>query len=118
MKAIKIDVEKKQVYEVDYSGDFHDIYTLIGNGCRMFTCPVSYENNDGLFCDDEILLHPVNIKGAFIYPEWEVPLINNAVIIGCDDEGDAIEVKSTVEEIAKDIKWISLDELINFAVHG
>jgi len=117
MRVIKIDVEKKEIYEVDYSGNFYDIYTLIGNGCSCFTCPIVYENEDGLMADDEILLRPNDIKGAFIYPDWHSPIANNAVIVGADEDGDPVDAKSSIEEIEKGIKWISLIDLINYA-HG
>ena len=114
IKAIKIDVQKEDVYEMEIGCDYKELYPAIGNNCTMFTCPFEYPNGDGLFCDDEILLRQEDMVGAFKYPDWDVPIVNNAVILGVDDEGDSVDVKSTVEEIKKDLKFINIDQLLRF----
>ena len=57
MRAIKIDVQKRDVYEIEMNGDdFRELYGVIGNNCTSFCAPVRFDNEDTLFCDDEILL--------------------------------------------------------------
>ena len=106
-KAILINVETKQLTQIIIDKDISSISEAIGNGCELFCVPVDYENGDALYADDESLLRLDDIKGGFIFPNWNFPIINNAIILGTDDEGDSIDCKSTIEEIQKDITFIS-----------
>lgn len=110
IKAIKIDVEKQSVYPIEITDNFRDIYGVIGNGCSLFCLPVKYENGDGLFADDEILLRPSDIKGGFMFPGWSYPITNNAVIIGSNDEGDSVDCKSSIEDF-NDIQFVHITNL-------
>lgn len=105
-KAIKIDVEKQSVYEIEIGDDFREIYPHIGNGCSLFTVPVQFENGDSLYADDEGLLHQEMI-GGFIMENWRCPIVGNAIILGTDDEGDSIDYKSNIPDIEKRIDWLS-----------
>jgi hypothetical protein len=99
-KALKIDVVAKTVTKVEID-KYQDIYAQIGNGCNLFCCPVEFENGDTLFADDESLLKEV--EGCFILPNWNYPIVGNAIILGTDEEGDSIDCKSTIEEISSEI---------------
>jgi hypothetical protein len=105
-KAIKIDVELKKVYEIELGDDYREIYNAIGNGCELFCVPISFENGDSLFSDDEILLRENDVKGAFMMPDWSYPIYNNAIILGTDDEGNSVDYKSNIDEIAKNV-WFA-----------
>ena len=101
-KAIKIDVIKKDVYEIELSDDYKAIYGAIGNDCRCFCVPIEFENGDALYSDEEGLLHE-KMEGCFMMENWISPLVGNAIILGTDDEGDSIDAKSTIEEIKSKI---------------
>lgn len=103
MKAIKIDVVSRELSYVEIN-DYTEIYNEIGNGCNLFCAPFEFENGDTIFSDDEALLKEVH--GGFIMDGWNYPLCGNAIIQGCDDEGDSIEVKSSIEELAPRIIWV------------
>ena len=107
MKAIKIDVEKRAVYFVEIDGTLESIYNVLG--CTCITCPIQYENDDAMYCDDEALLNPESIKGAFMYPDWNYPIVSNALILGTDDNGNTVECRSTLSEIQKNIRFIGID---------
>lgn len=107
MKALKIDVVKKEVYEVEVS-DIKNICEHIGNGCSLFCVPVGFPNGDALYADDESLLRE-NIQGCFIMPGWKIPIVGNAIILGTDKKGNSIDNKSTVDEIIKNIVFGSRD---------
>ena len=110
MKAIKIDVVKRDVYYIEMEKDYHRIYDAIGNGCTLFCCPVEFDNSDALYSDDEGLLHE-ELEGFFWMNDWTIPLVGNAIILGTDDEGDSTDVRSTIEEIkSKIIRWGNKDE--------
>ena len=103
-KAIKIDVVKQDVYEIELSDDYKAIYGAIGNGCTIFCAPVEFENGDTLYSDEEGLLHK-KMEGCFMMENWKYPLVGNAIILGTDDEGDSIDAKSTIEEIKNKITF-------------
>lgn len=109
MKVIKINVEDKTITEIEIDGSLNSIYEAIGNGCTTFTSPIYYDNDDAMYCDDESLLRPSTIQGAFIYPNWNYPIVSNAIIIGTDSEGGSISCKSTINMIKKDIRFIDKD---------
>jgi len=106
-KAIKINVEKQALELITIEDGLQPIYDAIGNGCSCFCCPVSFMNEDTIYCDDEILLDVDKIKGGFIMEGWSVPLCGNAIILGTDTEGDSVDVKSDFELLKKQIHFIS-----------
>ena len=95
MRAILINPADKTVKEVDYDGNFESIYTHID--CTTFAVPFTLENEDALYIDDEGLLKGhtdfFTIEG---YPE---PLAGCGLILGTDEEGEAIAVKSQIEDL-------------------
>lgn len=107
-KAIKIDVEKRTITEVLMDGKLNCITKEIGNNCEYFCCPISLPNDDSIYCDDEILLRIEDIKGGFKFKGWERPIVNNAIILGTDSEGDSVDYKTDIGDL-KDV--IFLDEL-------
>lgn len=112
-KAIKIDVETKSIYQVELSDDYNDIYNKIGNGCTTFAVPITFDNQDSIFCDDEILLRPDNIKGGFIFKGWNFPIIGNAIILGCDEEGESVDAKTEMVDLPL-IYFLSEQEAIDY----
>jgi len=114
MKAIKIDVKAKRVYEIELAEGLQAIYDNLN--CNTFTCPIQYENDDCMYCDDEALLFPELIEGAFMYPDWNYPIVSNAIIIGTDEEGNSVDCKSTVSEIMKNLRFIDKETpaLVNY----
>lgn len=106
-KALLIDVIAKTITEVEV-GHYSDIYKHIGNDCSLFQVPIEFENRDSIFVDEEGLLKEVH--GGFIMEGWSHPLIGNAVIQGCDDEGDSIDYKSDIEELRKKVVFVTKED--------
>jgi hypothetical protein len=106
-KALKINsLEKKiEIIEINH---YKEIYNHIGNNCQLFACPITFDNNDGLLIDDERLYH--EFEAGFIMDDWAYPVVGNAVIQGCDEDGETCDVKTTVEELTKLIKWVSKED--------
>ena len=102
MKAIKINVATQTVEEVTIGNDYKEIYSLIGNDCRLFCCPVEFPNGDTLYADDEALLNE-NLEGCFLLEGFSYPICGNAIILGTDGEGESESAKTTVEEILQQI---------------
>jgi hypothetical protein len=106
--AIKIDVVKQEVYPVQISTkNIDDIYNQLA--CDIFTCPMTLDNNDTLFVDDEgLFIDPSALLGAFYIDGFSSqPLFGHGLIVGIDDEGETDEVLSTVEEIKKKVTFLN-----------
>jgi hypothetical protein len=106
--AIKIDVVKQEVYPVHISTkNIDDIYNQLA--CDIFTCPMTLDNNDTLFVDDEgLFIDPSALLGAFYIDGFpSQPLFGHGLIVGIDDEGETDEVLSTVEEIKKKVTFLN-----------
>ena len=105
MRAILINPENKTVTEVDYSGDYRDIYKLIG--CRTFDIVRIPTGLDGIYIDDEGLYAEKQTFWKYRHNGIYAPikLVNKGLVLGCNDEGNTIAPDSTVEDIKKNITW-------------
>jgi len=108
-KAIKINVETKKLEYITLGDDYKEIYGAIGNGCDTFCVPINFENNDGMFADDESLLRENDIKGGFIMDDWHSPIVGNAIILGTDDEGNSVDCLTKIEDIESQITFIDME---------
>lgn len=93
MKAYLIDPEFHSVKEVDYSGDYKQIYSLIG--CETFGCVEIHENGDTLFIDDNGKLGDLSEKYFFVVdvPGGQHLIAGKALVLGTDEEGESVEPK-------------------------
>lgn len=102
MKAYLIDPKKKTIEQVDYSGDFKQIYEFLD--CRAFDIVHVYENGDVIYVDDEGLF--VDEQHFFIHRNYPTPLAGKGLIIGTDEEGEDQQPKTSFEDFENDIKWV------------
>ena len=115
LRAIKIDAERQQVYEILLTDDFRDIYEAIGLNCTTFECPQSIVRDgrvNTIYVDEEALLtyfgepkgkYYFELKPSDMYtnPYMENLYVNNAIILGVDMEtGDSISTNLLREEVA------------------
>lgn len=114
-KAIKIDVEAQSVYHVEIGDSYTDIYPEIGNGCSTFCIPMTFENEDSMFADDESLLRFDDIKGGFYFNDWNYPIVGNTIILGTDEDGESVDCKTTIEEIQRQINFIDVESAQRWA---
>lgn len=106
-KAFKINVENRKIEEITISS-FTDISKEIGNGCGLITAPIIFDNEDTIYVDDEGMFN--DYGGGFMMEDWAYPLVGNGVLLGSNEEGDSVDVKTTKEELEKMIKWVSLED--------
>ena len=107
MKAYLINPTTKTIEQIDYSGDYHDIYKLCNYD--IFTLVTLTGDDDGVFVDDEGLLK----EGQdFFYVTHEngdlskyVMLAGCGFVLGCDANGDSCEPKMTIEQLRSRIHW-------------
>jgi len=114
MKALKINVENQTIQEIIIDSP-KDIYKEIGNGCTLFEVPVCWENGDDLYCDEESLLRVSDIKGGFIMPNWRIPIVGNAIILGATEDGESCDCKSTISDFEPNVKFLNAKTCQDYA---
>jgi hypothetical protein len=104
MLAYKINAADRKVEAIEIN-DWKDIAPAIGGECESFEAPVTLENDDTFYTDEEGLYH--SCEGGWMLENFAHPMLGNAVVQGTDDEGGSTEPKSTIEEIEAMIIWVS-----------
>ena len=94
MQAILINPFDKTIEEVDYSGDWRDISSLLE--CDIFTTAYFDDTDDSVYVDDEGLY--VEDQAFFTIGDYPQPLAGRGLILGCNDEGDSVDCETTLEE--------------------
>ena len=114
IKALKIDVEKQSIYEIEIVNNLEAKYEAIGNDCRLIEVGAFLPHNnplrqcrDAMYVDEEALLKcptrdDVYNLGIFklalsprnlphFQPEQKVihTFVGNAIIVGSSDDGDS-----------------------------
>ena len=105
MKAYLIDPFEKSINEVEYSGDYQDIYKLIN--ADLFDV-VYMDDGIGVFVDDEGLFKD---NQAFFQVGYAM-LAGRGLVLGTDDEGESISPKISLKDLAKKIKFMSREEVM------
>lgn len=105
MKAMLIDPNARKMTEVKYSGDYRDIYKLIG--ADTFDVARINDEGDGIYIDDNGLENPVyNFIGIKGYPQ---PLAGKGLLLGCDVEtGKSKEASVSKEWLKANVFWVEL----------
>lgn len=96
MKAILIDPFTRSITEVEYSGNYQQIYDLIDAEC--FDVARINKHGDGIFVDDEGLLHDKE-QCFFLHEDYPMPLAGKGLVLGCDDEGESVSPHTTLDEL-------------------
>jgi hypothetical protein len=102
MKAVLICPYTKTIEDVEYSGDYKDLYALLG--CGLFTTVyLDGANLDTLFVDDEGLY--VESQKFFKIAGYEQPLAGRGILLGTDAEGESTDCASTAEGVKSIVEW-------------
>lgn len=106
MKAILINPFEQSVTEVDYSGDYNQIYEFIE--AQMFDV-ARISHDDGIFVDDEGLLNsPTHF---FEHSDYHSPLAGKGLIVGCNSEGESVDCKTTVDEVKAKVTFSNIFQM-------
>lgn len=105
--AYLIDPAARTVTQVEYTGDYTNIYTHIDADC--FDIVRVYRNGDGIFVDDEGLLKPQ--EHFFLHRNYPNPLAGKGLMLGCDEEGESIAPQTSIETLREDITFLTRAEL-------
>lgn len=109
MRALLINPFEKSVTEVDYSGDYKDIPTMID--CDLFT--IASDGDNDIFVDDEGLFKPNQM--FFWVRGMGQPLAGKGLVLSSDGEGETIGTTADVDAFYNRIRWFTAFELLGFA---
>lgn len=111
MKAIKIDVVKKEVYPVEITSDYKDIHTHLE--CDTFTtAQMTKEFGVTLFVDDDGLLkEPI---GAFFIAGAKQAYSGHGLLIAINEKGETISYDYTdndLKHIRRAVQFVGTETL-------
>jgi hypothetical protein len=102
MKAYLIDPYEHTITEVEYSGDYTDIYKLIDASC--FDCVGFNKFKDTLYIDDEGLYK--EHKEFFMIEGYPQPLVGKALVLGTNAHGNSIAPKISLTKLKSMVDFI------------
>lgn len=105
MRAILINPFNHTITEVNYTGDFEDIYLLID--CDTFTCVTVNERYDTLYVDDEGLINGKE-QAFFGWMGYPQPLAGKALLLGTDMNGESVDTTFSLDDANDHVVWLSL----------
>ena len=105
MRGILINPDDRTIMDVEYDGDYKQIYKLIG--ASPFDVR-QIKEGESLFFDDEFLLkiEEGDTKNYFIIEGLADPVGGCALILGVDGKGDSVSTKLEVEDVK--VEWQTL----------
>lgn len=107
MKAILIDTPNHQVIEVEYSGDYKQIYEHIR--AEMFEVVVMNVVDDidvTVFVDEEGLING-NPHGFFGLLGINQPLAGYGLVLGCDAMGETVDAPVDIDWVRERVRFLS-----------
>lgn len=118
-KVVVIDPANRSVYEKQISNEntLQEWYDTIGNGCNLVTSATSIQDEgdvvNSLLMDDEILLRPDDIHGAFSFGGRFY--FNTAIFSGVDENGETCDTTIVAEDLLNRINWLDQQSAILLA---
>lgn len=91
----------RAVREIEIESGIDAIYEALSTEQNPVTCfdVCRIADGDGIFVDDEGLLKPCD--HFFIWKDYPQPLAGRGLILGCDEEGNSVAPRVTLEEARK-----------------
>lgn len=108
MKAILIDAKNREVKEVEIGKGIDEMYKFLQ--CECFTIASYLEKNDAIFVDDEGLMNGPDV--FFTYEGAHQPFAGNGLIMGCDDMGESVDCKISLDEVKTKVNFYSHMEMV------
>lgn len=104
MQAILIDPRDKTIAMTEYDAKPGEIVEVLGDSVRYFDVVNLYKNRDAAFVDDEGLY--ADDQFFWMHRNYPVPLAGRGILLGCDEEGETVEVKTAIEQVQHDVKFL------------
>lgn len=107
MRGILINPQDRTITEVEYNGDYRQIYALID--ADLFDC-VRIDEKETIYVDDEGLINGKARSVGLFYFTGDNPVVlaGKALILSTDDEGESIATNMTVEQVAARVDWVNM----------
>jgi len=102
LTAYLIDPAERRIKEITIGDGYEEINAAIGS--RMMCVGAYLPDGDAIFVDDEGLLSD-EPKDFFRITESAAPLCGKGVVLGSDREGESVDVKISLEELADAVSW-------------
>jgi hypothetical protein len=106
MRAIKIDVVKKEIYEIDIKGGYQSMCQVLDSEGYD---PIRISKTEKLWVDGEGLLRRPPL-GAFMYDPYPNALSGHGLILGLRGP-DSVGTKLTLEEVRVRVRFVGVEEL-------
>jgi hypothetical protein len=103
MQAYLIDPQARTIKPVEYGGGIDSIYKLID--ADTFDLARFNEQGDGIFVDDEGLLHGP-VYQFFGVRGYGQPLAGKGLVLGCDEEGNSVSPSVSLDWLKANTFWI------------
>lgn len=104
MRAIVIDATAKTVTEREIINSLDAMQDIVGGWIERAT---QLPNGDDIFVDEEGLLK--GTKEFFYIKGAHQPFAGNGVIVACNEEGETISCKSSIDEILERITFMDVN---------
>lgn len=104
IKALLIDVEKREVREIIIENSLSAMYKVMK--CDCIAVGLNIENRDCIYVDDEGLLK--RQENFFHYVGSYQPLAGNGLVVGSHYTGATVDVKTSVKEVRENVKFLNL----------
>lgn len=116
IRAILIDPTRQLVEAITMDNSLQGFYKTIQ--CRAIASYGTLANGDAATGDDEALLN--GPTPLFWFGRYPIPLGGRVIITNVDDEGDCINVRSTIDEIQGLVRFVphSDTERLYVQFHG
>ena len=105
MNAYLIDPFAKTVTEVEYGGNYQEIYQLID--CDTFDVVRINNKGDAIFVDDEGLING-KPQAFFMYQDYPQPITGKGLVLGSDTEGETTAPRISFDELCDKIWWFAV----------
>lgn len=102
MNAYLIDPFARTITTVEYSGDYKQIYDLIGADC--FDLARINREGDAIFVDDEGLIRDTE-QAFFLHADYPNPLAGKGLVLGSDSEGESVAPHTTLDELKQKVSF-------------
>ena len=116
MKAYLIDPFEKSVAQVEYDGNYKNIYKLID--ASMFDAAEINNDLDVVMVDDEGLFVPLSLQEYFYLRGLPRPFAGKGLVLGTDPEGESCAPRISLEYLRSLVLWPSKAQIKEFSDAG
>lgn len=109
MRAILIAADKRQITEISIEEKPTELQAAVGG---YIETAFSFDNEDTVYVNEEGLLQRPLGQHWFTITGGHQPFIGNGILIGHNEDGEAADAKSGLDEIQRAVTFLTLDEAV------